>query len=403
MEFFSKQYLLFGKIYSCIEHFSASGQEKIACIQLEKTQGELIIQVNALFENITALSTLFTKKQHAFLVINTTNVLQKETTSTDLSDLKVLNKTFSNIQIDDFYYEIVRTIEKSFVSICRKSYITELLNSYKEKEIDIVGVSLGISGITQLLPFLEEEGIIQTNSQYITFNKEIQKTQNIVVSEAVYYSINGLDIENKYILPFAGILNLITKNTQSTGTIIAFNRSLLETFKQNRIFNTGTKTGIGFILALLLINFFVFSYYYKNVENLSTTLNTDKVTTEKIEKAKENISKKEQQVKNIIHSSSSKSSFYINEISKQLPYSIVLNELKYQPLEKKVKEKETIQINPNVIIISGLTKDTEAFSEWVERIEKYSFVEKTIITDFAKNTTDDILFTIHIKLAKNEL
>src|SRR5690606_33754554 len=97
---------------------------------------------------------------------------------------------------------------------------------------------------------------------------------------------------------------------------------------------------------------------------------------------KQRIKDKEKKLSSFITSNESKSSLVINDIVKILPSSILLSEIDYHPLEKKIKNKEAVISQDNLIIVSGTVINNEAFTEWIREIEKQNWVENIMIIAF---------------------
>ncbi len=391
-----KSFLL-GKQYNSIEHFSLNNEEKIALLLVEKKKGELVIFKKDKISYSEKLSEKCSKNIPLFLVVNTNQVLHKEITGIDFSDEKLLNKGFPNTNWDDFYFEIWRLKTKSIIAISRKIYIEELLSNYRKQEISIAGISLGVCSIAEIINYSEEKEL-NTNHQTISFVEDNQIIKsNSVTIESNYY-INGLQIQGSNLLAFAGILRLLFNSTTNTGNLINYSGQLYENYNQQSFFLKGIKITIGALLAILVINFFIFTHYFKLAQEASENLILGKFSVEEILKTKKRIKEKEQKAKNIIAVSSSQSSLFINEITKRIPSSILLTELMYNPLEKTIKPKEPILTQEKIITLSGTTINNSGFTNWVEAIEQLKWIDQVIISRFGKNELNETEFSIKVIL-----
>lgn len=385
--------ILFGKQYIGIEFFSINNEDKIAFLQVERKKNELVISKNEIFNKIDSLSNEKSKSP-TVLLINNIQVLQKETSGVDSNDRKLLHKAFPNLQIDDFYYEIWRKETFSIISICRKKYVDDLIITLSNL-FTITSISLGISSINNLMSF-SLPNIITTNTQSLFLNGEDNFIQN-GVHENINYSINGLQVHNTHLLPFSGVLKLILPNT-TTGSINDLNLRLTEDFKQRSFFERGIKVSLMFILSLLVINFFLFTYYFDKAGEMNEKVSLNQTGIENIKKIKKRIKDKEQTLKNFSNTSASKSSLLLNELIQILPSSILLSEVIYHPLEKKIKEDEVILSEDNYVIITGSTLSNEAFTSWIEKAEKLKRVKDIMIISFGKDAENKTVFSIKISI-----
>ncbi|MCC9070885.1 general secretion pathway protein [Flavobacterium sp. F-65] len=389
--------LLIGTQYIGIEHFTLNNEEKIALLLVEKKKEGLIISKKDKVSYTEKIAEKWDTKLPFFLIVNTNQVIQKEVAGVDASDEKLLHKTFPNTNWDEFYFEIWRLKTKSIIAITRKKYLDDLLSHYEKQKITISGVSLGVCSIAEILNYTDEK-VLFTNNQIIIKDEEKQIITFQSEGLEATYNINDLIIYNTHLLVFSGLLRLITQSTQNTGSIINYSTMLYDEFNQKAFFTKGLKIMVGVILTILLLNFFVFSHYYKKAEKTSEIVLVNQSSLESVNTIKQRIVIKEQKVKSIVDRTSSKSSFIINEITKRVPQSILLKEFIYSPLEKKIKSEESIITQDEVLIISGTTIDNSAFTNWVEVIEQLEWINKAIITHFGKNELNETEFSIKLIL-----
>jgi hypothetical protein len=388
---------LIGKQYIGIEHFSFKNEEKTAILLIEKKKGELIITQKDKVSYSKKLAEKWDKKLPFFLIINTNQVIQKEIDAIDVTDKKLLHKAFPNTNWDEFYFEIWRLKTRSIAIISRKSYINELLSNYNEQGIVVAGMSLGIGAISEIENYVNENQL-STNHQIISLLEEDQTIKIVTAKINTKYNINGLEITNNHLLPFAGLLRLLLVSTRTTGNIINYSQELSELYNQQSFFSKGIKLMVCAILAILLLNFFAFTHYYTLAQETSESLLLSKSSLEDLAKTKQRVLSKEQKVKNIEAMSMSQSSLIINEITNKIPQSILLTELIYHPLEKKIKTEESIVIQEKTITLSGTTINNVAFTNWIETLEQLKWIDQVIITRFGKNDLNETEFSIKITL-----
>lgn len=389
--------LLIGKKYIGIEHFSFNTEEKTAILLIEKKKGELVITQKDKVSFTGKIAEKWDKKLPFFLVVNTNQVIQKEIDSIDATDEKLLHKAFPNTNWNEFYFEIWRLKTKSIIIISRKNYVSELVANHLKQGIIIAGISLGIGAVSEITDYVNENELL-TNHQIISLKEENQTVKTTTSETNEIYNINGLEIKNNHLLAFSGILRLLLESTSNTGNIINYSHELYEDYKQHIFFSKGIKIMMSTLLTILLINFFVFSHYYTLAQQTTENLILNKSTLEDVVKTKKRVQLKEQKVKTIISTTSSQSSIIINEITKRIPHSILLTELVYHPLEKKIKNDEIITTQEKVVFFSGTTLNNEAFTLWIETIEQLKWIDKVVITHYGKNELNETEFSIKIVL-----
>lgn len=389
--------ILLGKRYIGIEHFSLNTEEMIAVLLIEKKKEELVIAKKDVVSYSETLPEKWDKNLPFFLVVNSNQVIQKEVLGIDAQDEKLLHKAFPNTNWEEFYFEIWRLKKKSIVAISRKIYVDTLLFNYKKQGIYIAGISLGVCPIGEIIKYSEGNELL-TNHQTISWNEETPIITTNTTDLNTTYNINDLTIQNSHLLAFSGILRLLLNGTADTGNLIMYSQELHENYNQRSFFSKGLKVMVGVVLTILLINFFIFTHYFKLAQETSENLLLSKSSLEEVNRTKQRIQSKEQKVKNVVAITSSKSSLVINEITKRIPQSVLLTELIYHPLEKKIKNEELIVTQGKTVLLSGTTIDNATFTHWIEAIEQLKWINQVVITHFGKNDLNETEFSIKLTL-----
>ncbi len=389
-------YLQFGNQFCGIEHTTKNGNNTIVVSELKKTKTEVDVERFFEIDSIEKVGDKLPKKQHAFLIINNSNVLTKKVESEQVDNSRLVNKAFPNINVSDFYFEILHQNNNHFVSICRKKYVDELIDQYKTRGIRIINLSIGNGIVSNVINYINSDEIHTSNS---LISKEKDTITNIIKQKEQItetYDLNGLNVSNNELLSFSGALASIQNNYRPITNFDAQKQVLLNDFKQSQFFSQFLKFGLIFILGLLLINFIFFNHYFNKVNKLEQTSQVNLSTKQKVLELNESVKKTQKMVDDMLNSDSSKSSFYVNEIIQSLSNSIVLSELNYQPLIKRIKTEQPIEVNKNSIIISGQSSNSEHFSEWISNLESKKWINKVEIIDYENSTMSLSNFTINL-------
>lgn len=389
-------YSKYGNLYCGVEHSYLNGQEKLNVLLLKKKNGEFFVEKTFESDTIIQLKGQLKKQQHLFLIINTNQVLSKILEGA-YEPQKTLGKAFPNLNIEDFYYEIHATSENTFISICRKNYIDNILQEYNANHLNVIGFSLGNLIGSQLKSYLNNRSINSTNAS-ISFGNNgisgIKKSENIVVSNI---TINDLEVTNVQVLPLAGIIAYYTNQKTNTSNFNQLCSVLSDNFKHIRIFGIGLKFGLSLTFTLLLISFLFFSHFSSKINNMKSELELNKAEKKSMVRLANDVSKKERLVTDF-SMTSSKSSWYLDQIGGSIPTSIILSELQYQPLEKNIKKDNEILLKENKIIIKGSANNTTDFSQWIKALEQQDWIDKVTIQQYGigkkVNTEFELLIII---------
>lgn len=392
-------YLLFGNQYCGIEHTSRHNTELIYTTILKKDKKALHLQDTFESDNIENLSKDIPKNTHAYLILNNENILTKKLEGgTSEETLKLVHHAFPNINANDFMYDVLVQNGTCFVSICRKTYIEEIINAYKSKGISIINISLGNMIIASTIDYINSNTVSTSNAKIDVSNNEILEIETSQTIDHFNYDINGLDTNNKLLLSLSGALVSILGNLKSITNYETEIQQLKTAYSNSVFFRKFLTFGLILIFSALLINLLVFNHYFNKVNALQQTAQVNQNMKAQVTELNEKVTKSQKMVDDLLHNNNSKSSYYINEIIKELPASIQLEELNYQPIVKRIKSEEAIKNEPHVILVSGQSTGSDTFSNWISLLEKKPWLNKVEVTDYADISNAVANFTFKILL-----
>lgn len=396
-----RTYLLFGNRYVGIEHTSINGNQALFATLLKKKKKEADIEAVFEVEDIKELSSQLPRSLGCSLIINDENVITKKVETNHREPLKVVNITFPNLNLSDFVYEIILQEQSHFVSICRKDYVENLLDNYKDNGISIISISLGNTLITNIANYTNGDSIHTNNSVIQKDGQTIQSIGPSTESQKQVYTINGIEVSSKYLLSFSAALSILLQAVQSISNYESQKQLLFDSFNQSKLFKQSIKIGLTTIFTLLLINFLVFNHYFNKVESLQQTSQVNQEAKTRMLSLDKKVSKSQKTVETMLSSSTSKTAFYLNEIIQTLPSSIQLSEVNYQPLTKRLKASEPISNIKNTMVISGESGNSELFAYWVSDLESKEWIDKVETLDYSDISTNISNFSIKLNL-KND-
>jgi uncharacterized membrane protein/Tfp pilus assembly protein PilN len=341
------------------------------------------------------------KNQHAFLCITGNHVLIKSTGIKEPA-IKVVTSAFPNVDLNDFYYEILQTTSGSIVALCRREQVHQIIASFQEHHIRIIGFSLGFFSIQSLLKVIESKAIslssynITSDGEKITYFERAEKKQ-----EMASYTLGDTEVNSEFLIPLSAVINY----EGTYHSVTNFDNKNLELKKEHHqkvFFNKGMATAVTLLLVMLLINFILFSSYYSELQQMTGKYELEISQKQAYSEKYQDILEKEKIVGNIFNNSNSRSSFYLNRLMVNKPASVVFKNFTYQPLLKKVKEKEPISFEQNVIRILGESKNEGEFSQWIKDLEESSWMREVKVSHFSYSSPGTSDFLLTLKLAEDE-
>ncbi|WP_299600633.1 hypothetical protein [uncultured Aquimarina sp.] len=376
------------------EHTEDNNGTVIIGVEVAKKNGELDIAKKFMINDLKDLPERNISSAH--LVITDNQILTKEIV-TKGTDQEIVSEAYPNLEVDNFYYQILKTSEKSFISICRKTYVDDIISTYKDAKIAITSIDLGNLTTTALIPFIKDSKVLTFTASITIQNEELLSiTRNDKQIE--HYEIDSLVIPSSHLLPFASILHKVSGISNISGNVIEKNTTLEITHKELRFFKKTLYYGIGFLLIALLINFFVFNSNYKKLQELKEEEQVYNTQKETIKKQQLIVNTKENIVQSILSTGFSKSSYYADQIIQSLPLSVLLKSYNYQPVLKTLRNDKPITIKQKAIVITGDSLDKTSFTNWIHKIEDLNFVDKVTILSYGIQKKKTAIFEIEIKL-----
>ena len=375
------QKLTYGSVFNAVEF---ANQEHFHLLSLKKKKQELDIVKEETFSNVDSLFTSLKGIKHLFLILTHEQVLTKQVHFTHIARESVVKTAFPNISINDFYYEVLDNGMFSLVSICRKEVVDKLIVQFREKGISVVQFSLGDTCFQKLLPFLND---FQFHTSSGVFDVENHKVRSWSKSQGVHktYHVNGLTVPSNQLLPLAGIISYC--NGVQISEEDETQKSLVKEYQQRRIFQVGLRVGLGSILVLLLINFFVFSSYRSRAATLEDELTLNEVYKKQLVSMTDLVSRKKMLVESMNSVSNSKVIWYVDQIAQSVPKTILLNQIQFQPVVRSIKKDKSIVFQTHQILVEGISKDDTDFTHWTDELGRLDWIEKVAIKSLEGEST----------------
>lgn len=388
------QHIIGGNIYQALEIFEVNNSKYYAFLKLYKKKGELTVSFEDLFTDLDKLVASIDKKKTLALVFNTSKVLKKKIANgTPANVEKWVAEAFPNLDLENFYYQVLDSADFKAVSITKKSEVDIFLNQLRQNGIVPSKIAIGISELSDILPYLHFP--VHGSSFYIDKNENSGlEINNLDEIEDGTIDLNGLTLSRTSLLSFSSILGMVNQSNRPSN-LLGLNRSLDHGFKNKRFFNLGLQLGLGALLVLLLLNFVLFSHYRSKTLDMDTKASLENQSN-LLNLTKDRIANKESKFNALMNSSNSNVTFYLDQIGNSLPASILLDKLDYQPLLKPVQDDKPIEIVQNTMIVTGMTNNKEGFTIWADNLEKMDWVKIVEIQSFEFDTKNSDRFTLKI-------
>jgi len=358
-------------------------------LRLDNTNNELFIEEKYEHLSYEQLQSTLNKKHPVLLVFSGKGILNKKVKRTP--DYK--SKVLLNVNSDEFYFYEFQKKNEVFISIARKTLVEEQLELFANTAFLVIDYSIGVFSSVLLQPFVNKEAFASgdvvlnfTGNELDSFSKNTEEKIELIGEQQL--------LANEMPL-FATGLNYYYPNEQLVYDIDFLTGNRQEkNFK--KYFNLFGGILLGGFFLLLLLSYLLLGYYNNKTVEANASLEMLQDTYTKVK-----VLKKERDDKKAILSesgvfTSSFLSYYINELTTDLPKTISLSEFLLFPSTKKIKQSEKVVFKTNTIILKGVSSSNLNFNEWYKELKKTSWMSKIDIVVYNKKRQNQYDFEIKI-------
>lgn len=300
-------------------------------------------------------------------------------------------KYFPNFTEKDFYIQRIDSSEStSHLSLARKELIDAVIEKFSIRNLFVFEIVLGPFALNSLSTFNNEISSIEfKNYQVILSNGIIQSFTKIEKEELSFHKIDSENISSEVLLPFACSLNHFIHDLHSQNFTIKFANNV-----NDFIYKKTTKlVGLAFISLLffgLLLNFFAFSQYDSKLAEVKTSFEQLQTLDAEFIALQKEIKSKELFFSDKLLLETSKMSHYLDQISLKLPSSISLSEMSINPLEKTLNPNNEIVFTNKLIVINGVTSNTQDLNNWINFLKKLKWIKEVNLINLQQIENKDI-------------
>lgn len=297
---------------------------------------------------------------------------------------------------DEFYFFEYHQNETIFISVARKQSIDAIIKQIENSNLYVIHLSFGPFVMSNLLPIIKDYDTVSSSNYTVSIaEKEILSFKNESVLDKEYI-INGDRFNQKETPLLATFLGYKYPNPA-----IEFDANFINNkseYKFKKWFKIAGVFILAFFLTTLLTSHFLMGYYLNALAEKEFLYNASQQTTITINTLKEEQVLKEK----ILRSSGINNKMfltkYMADIGNSVPSDIILNTIQVMPHLKKIKASEKINLNTNIITLTGESKNDNSFNDWLKKIEALAWIQKMDIENYSQETQTVNTFIIKIEI-----
>ncbi len=307
---------------------------------------------------------------------------------------------------NDFLYTIHKINEQEQIAfIIRKSKVEETIGLFETAGLRIISLSLGTEGVENILPFIDRSKqtlstltlAIDVSDQKVvsvrnTDKSEDQLFKEIRIGDQVFRKSESIGVGNA--------LNLLHKPADSIGSNISTSgiSHLQKDYVYYKLFQFTKWTVMASTLALLLINFVVFNYYFKKNKKLTEMNNLALALQQQNTLAGEKLDSSYSFFMRSGWNKNTRYGFYIDRIAALVPSSVSFKSLDVAPLQESLGVNDYL-FSKNRIVISGVSNNPSELETFSRALKNIEGVESTALKNYSyKEDLNAAVFTIEITI-----
>jgi len=364
---------------------------QIRLVLLEVKNKQIITETKTdTIESLEQLKSYISSDTPLSIVLNGKGILHKKLSeSSDSSN--AIQSILPNANAADFYIQKYTNEDKQFISIVRKSIADELIKLLTSQGFLVASLSLGPFLINSVLPLTESIGnSLSFEGHTLTiYNHGIIDYKPSPTSEEGSIQIDEEVVENKFILSYAASFSELALGHSQISIEDSFFAEQREELKHKNIFKIAGIGTLCFFLLVLMINFFLFDAYRKDLEKLTAQEAHYSGVLNKASSVEKEVKEKEAFLTDAGWFSASRTSYYSDQIALTVPAAIKLVSLSVNPFnEKESRAKKKNIFSTGTIVISGECSRATELNPWLQKLKQIRQVYKAEIVNYTFDNKD---------------
>ncbi|MNK17297.1 hypothetical protein D3C87_354840 [compost metagenome] len=341
------------------------------------------------------------------LHLDSRQILIKETAPMDLDEER-LKSIFPSYDADRFYHGQLQGESKQWVAFVRKDYIVEMIDRFAVSGYQVIKVFIG--------PFVLDAILGQINSydDAYTFdwhsirigaeNKQWQQYRYGQEFESRFaLKIGDHPIKAQYVTAYATAFStLMADYIPEYGLLIPEVEEQRQSWLEKQKFNVNLLILVAVFFLLLLVNTFLFSYYYQENMALGDRVSSQQSTVQDLGKLEEAIKSNEQLLAELGWNGGVSKAWLLDQIGYSIRQftQISLAQIQVNPQSKGLGN--TVIQQADQIIIKGNSPTLEMLNLWLRELKNNPWIAKVSIEEYGNKQQDETMDAFTIKINYND-
>ena len=363
----------------------SEGFEIRVCI-LEKKKGIIsILKSKSKIESLEELKAFLEEGIPIALTISGKGILSKKLENTHENDInKHLLHAIPNAKPADFYLQLFQDSKLKYLSLVRKPVADDVLTLFHKENLHVISLSLGGLLLHSLQVLQGESFVIQSVEHRIEVKdgSVVQYSYGQTPEQsASKIKLGDDEISVDLVLAYTSAFQQVLPDpVQAQHAQVSSDR---EEFLEKQMFTTFGWFVLSFFLAVLLINYIVFTWLSQETEKFTMASGLQKSQVVQLKNLQKEVGEKNIFLKSAGWMNTSKASFYADRIAATIPPSVLVTSLEVNPIDEKASRDQRKQIfTDELIVITGNCKRPIELNGWIKRLKDFSWVQKVNVENY---------------------
>lgn len=312
------------------------------------------------------------------LNIDGKGVLVKPLSRTKSSDrIEDIKNTFPTIDLTQFYYQIQPLDQqRDIIAICRKETVDNLFNLFTNRGFHITNISFCFFPVFSIQSAIGS-ALIKLPQWQLSLAQGTITHYEKSISVAEDYDIDGDRINSCTVLPYSATISFFLPAVDAGRTNI--NRlKLNDSYFFSQLIRKTILAGLGLILVLLLINYFVFANLSTNNQKLEANLELNEQLLEQIDK----LNAKKMANSAIKNDEQTRFSYYADRVAMCMPQRLKMTKMEFSPVKKNKRSTDILYYESSTLVIAGQEFQGGNLNEWIDRLKIEKWIKSIEISKY---------------------
>ncbi|MBI1286288.1 MAG: hypothetical protein GC178_01805 [Flavobacteriales bacterium] len=371
-------------------HLLEGEQVSVTGLVLERKKDEIIISDSFPTGNsLEELKRFVQKDVPTALVITGKGVISKRLPRTKGGEQEQVKQMLAEYGSTPVFHAVSIQENWIHISVLRSEVLQDLLQELEEQSINPVQIQVGVPAIWDVLRFTESaDAEVYTGIYRVGYDALGVASMELDDHPSEKYSVVGDAVDGMYLIPYAAILSMLSaaekgvpppKETSGQWEAVYYGSA----------FKKVGMAGVGVLFVLLLTNTLLFTHFHERKLELETAMVEYRGKLDEVESLKKELERKKHVASVSGTGTNGKFAYYADRLGATVPSAIRLTRMTLNPIMKRDRLGERMEVRSNLVEIEGVCKESEELNGWMRTLDTLDVVKELQIEGFEKKEGND--------------